>query len=56
MTAYLYRIRIILDVTIKADSQEEAEEIAQALDPNGMDVETWSSEARYMGIDEEADQ
>ena len=54
MTAYLYRI--ILDVTIKAESQEEAEEIAQALDVNDMYVETWSSEARYMGIDEEADQ
>lgn len=54
MTAYLYRI--ILDVTIKAESQEDAEEIAQALDVNDMDVETWSSEARYMGIDEEGEE
>ena len=51
MTGYLYRL--ILDVTIKADSQEDADEIARNLDVNDMDVETWSSEYRYMGIDEE---
>ena len=54
MTTYLYRI--ILDVTIKAESQEDAEEIAQALDVSDVDVETWSSEARYMGIDEEGEE
>ena len=52
MTGYLYRI--ILDVTIKADSQEEADEIARDLGVNDMDAEVWSSEYRYMGIDEEA--
>ena len=51
MTGYLYRL--ILDVTIKADSQEDADEIARDLDVNDMDVEVWSSESRYMGIDEE---
>ena len=50
MTGYLYRL--ILDVTIKADSQEDADEIARNLDVNDMDVEIWSSEYRYMGIDE----
>lgn len=51
MTGYLYRI--ILDVTINADSQEDADEIAKNLDVNDMDVEVWSSEYRYMGVDEE---
>ena len=51
MTGYLYRL--ILDVTIKADSQKDADEIAKNLDVNDMDVEVWSSEYRYMGIDEE---
>ena len=51
MTGYLYRL--ILDVTIKADSQKEADEIASNLDVNDMDVDTWSSEYRYMGIDDE---
>jgi len=51
MTGYLYRL--ILDVTIKADSQKDADEIARNLDMNDMDVEMWSSEYRYMGIDEE---
>jgi hypothetical protein len=53
MTKYLYRL--ILDVTIKADSQEDADEIANNLDVNDMDVDTWSSEYRYMGIDDEED-
>lgn len=51
MTGYLYRL--ILDVTIKADSQEDADEIAKNLNVDDMDVEVWSSEYRYMGIDEE---
>lgn len=51
MTGYLYRL--ILDVTIKADSQEDADEIARNLNVNDMGVEIWSSECRYMGIDEE---
>lgn len=51
MTGYLYRL--ILDVTIKADSKEDADEIAGDLGVNDMDVEVWSSETRYMGIDEE---
>ena len=51
MTGYLYRL--ILDVTIKADSQEDADEIARDLGVNDMDVEVWSSEYRFMGIDEE---
>ena len=51
VTGYLYRL--ILDVTIKADSQKDAEEIARNLDVNDIDVETWSSEYRYMGLDEE---
>ena len=40
MTAYLYRI--ILDVTIRAESQKEAEEIADNFGWNDMDVEVWS--------------
>lgn len=51
MTGYLYRL--ILDVTIKADSQEDADETARNLNVDDMDVEVWSSEYRYMGIDEE---
>lgn len=51
MTGYLYRL--ILDVTIKADSQEDADEIARNLNVNDMDVEIWSSEYRCRGIDEE---
>ena len=51
MTGYLYRL--ILDVTIKADSQEDADEIAKNLNVDDMDVEVWSSEYRFMGIDEE---
>jgi len=51
MTGYLYRL--ILDVTIKADSQKDADEIARNLNVNDMDAEIWSSEYRYMGIDEE---
>ena len=51
MTSYLYRL--ILDVIIKADSQEDADEIARDLGVNDMDVELWSSEHRYMGIDED---
>ena len=51
MTAYLFRI--ILDTAIKADSQEEAQEIADNLGLNDMDVEVWSSEVQYKGIDEE---
>lgn len=51
MTGYLYRL--ILDVTIQADSQEDADEIARDLGVNDMDVEVWSSEYKYMGIDEE---
>ena len=51
MTGYLYRL--ILDVTIKADSQEDADEIAKNLGVDDMDVEIWSSEYRYMGIDDE---
>lgn len=50
MTGYLYRL--ILDVTIQADSQEDADEIARDLGVNDMDVETWSSEYKCMGIDE----
>lgn len=51
MTDYLYRL--ILDVTIKADSQKDADEIARDLNVDDMDVEVWSSEYRYMGIEEE---
>lgn len=51
MTGYLYRL--ILDVTIKADSQEDADEIARDLNVDDMDVDVWSSEYRYMGIDDE---
>ena len=51
MTGYLYRL--IMDVSIKADSQKNADEIARNLDVNDMDVDIWSSEYRYMGIDEE---
>ena len=51
MTGYLYRL--ILDVIIKADSQEDADEIAKNLNVDDMDVEVWSSEYRFMGIDEE---
>lgn len=51
MTRYLYRL--ILDVTIQADSQKDADEIARDLGVNDMDVEVWSSECRYMGIDDE---
>lgn len=54
MTAYLFRI--ILDTVIKADSQEEAQEIADGLVLNDMDVEVWSSETQYKGIDEEGDE
>lgn len=50
MTAYLYRI--ILDVTIKAESQEDAEEIANNFGWNDMDVEVWSGETQYKGIDD----
>lgn len=50
MTAYLYRI--ILDVTIKAESQEEAQEIANNFGWNDMAVEVWSGETMYMGIDD----
>lgn len=52
MTAYLYRI--ILDVTIKAESQEEAQEIADncCLGWLDMDVGVWSSETQYKGIDD----
>lgn len=53
MTKYLYRL--ILDVMIKADSQEDADEIASNLDVNDMDVDTWSSEFIYKGIDDEED-
>lgn len=49
MTSYLYRL--ILDVVIKADSKEDADEIARNLEVNDMGVEVWSSEYRYMGID-----
>ena len=52
MTAYLFRI--ILDTVIKADSQEEAQEIADRFGWNDMDIEVWSSETQYKGIDEEA--
>lgn len=51
MTGYLYRL--ILDVTIQADSQEDAYDIVRNLGVDNMDVEVWSSEYRYMGIDEE---
>lgn len=56
MTAYLFRI--ILDTTIKADSQEEAQEIADSLLLGwlDMDVEVWSGETQYKGIDEEAEE
>lgn len=54
MTGYLYRL--ILDVTINVDSQEDADEIAKDLDVNDMNVETWSSEYRFMGIDEEEEE
>lgn len=56
MTAYLYRI--ILDVTIKAESQEDAEEMANncCLGWLDMDVDVWSAETQYKGIDEEANQ
>lgn len=53
MTKYLYRL--ILDVTIEADSQKDADEIASNLDVNDMDVDTWSSEYIYKGIDDEED-
>ena len=51
MTGYLYRL--ILDVIIQADSQEDADEIARDLSVDDMDVEVWSSEYRYRGIDDE---
>lgn len=51
MTGYLYRL--ILDVTIKADSQKDADEIARILGVSDMNVEIWSSEYRFKGIDEE---
>lgn len=51
MTGYLYRL--ILDVTIKAESQKDADETVRNLGVDNMDVEMWSSEYRYMGIDEE---
>lgn len=54
VTGYLYRI--ILDVSIKADSQEDADEIARDLGVNDMDVEVWSSEYKYIGIDEEEEE
>ena len=54
MTAYLFRI--ILDVTIKAKSQEEAQEIANNFGWNDMDVEVWSGETLYKGIDEGVDE
>lgn len=54
MTRYLYRL--ILDVMINADSQKDADETARNLNVNDMDVEVWSSEYRYRGIDEEGDQ
>lgn len=53
MTGYLYRL--ILDVTIKANSQDDADEIATNLNVDNMDVEVWSSEYKYMGIDEESE-
>lgn len=53
MTDYLYRL--VLDVTVTADSKEDADEIAENLAINDMDVETWSSEAIYKGIDTEGD-
>lgn len=54
MTAYLFRI--ILDVTIKAESQEEAQEIANNFGWNDIDVEVWSGETQYKGIDEGVDE
>ena len=53
MTNYLYRL--VLDVTIKADSKEDADEIAENLELYNMDVDVWSSEAIYKGIDTEGD-
>lgn len=51
MTGYLFRL--ILDVSIKADSQKDADEVAKNLGVDDMDIEVWSSECRFMGIDEE---
>ena len=53
MTAYLFRIT--LDVTIKAKSQKEAEKIANNFGWNDMDVEVWSGETQYKGIDDMAE-
>lgn len=53
MTDYLYRL--ILDVTVKADSKDDADEIAENIELYNMDVDVWSSECRYMGIDEEGE-
>lgn len=53
MTDYLYRL--ILDVTITADSKEDADEIAENIGLSNMDVDVWSSEAIYKGIDTEGE-
>ena len=50
MTEYLYRL--ILDVTVNADSKEDADEIAKNIDFCIMAVDVWSSEAIYKGLGE----
>ena len=53
MTDYLYRL--ILDVTVKADSKEDADEIGENIELYNMDVDVWSSEIQYKGIDKESE-
>lgn len=53
MTGYLYRL--ILDVTVKANSKEDADEIAENIELYNMDIDVWSSEVTYKGIDREGD-
>lgn len=53
MTDYLYRL--VLDIAIKADSKKDADEIAENIELYNMDVDVWSSEVTYKGIDTEGD-
>lgn len=54
MTDYLYQI--VFDVVIRADSEEEAQEIAEDIHISNMDVCVWSKEVDYRGIDEEGEE
>ena len=59
MTGYLYRIT--LDIVIGAKSKEEADDIATSFAMtessriHDEDIEVWSSETEYRGIDTEGD-